>query len=79
MQRAARAGSVRPISSVLGTVFGCIAAGISALILIWFAVFWQQFGAYSQCMNSASTMTAQQACQNQLRQSTGISSFGDGG
>jgi hypothetical protein len=78
MQRARRAGSVRPVSSVLGTVFGCIAAGFSAWILIWLAVFWQQVNAYSECMNSASTVTAQQVCQNQMRQSTGINIF-DGG
>jgi hypothetical protein len=79
MRHAQRAGSMRPVSSLLGTVFGGIAALISALILIYFVVFWQQLNAFSQCYNSASTVSAQQACRAQLERSTGISTFGSGG
>jgi hypothetical protein len=75
MRQAHRAGSLRPLSSVLGTVFGVIAAVISAFILIGFALFWQQLNTYSTCMNSASTLNAQQACKDQLQRTSGINSF----
>jgi hypothetical protein len=78
ISRATRAGSVRPISSVLGTVFGCITVVISTVVLIGFALFWQQLNSYSQCLNSASTVAAQQACLNQLHRSVGIGPLGSG-
>jgi len=75
MRQARRPGSLRPLSSVLGTVFGVIAAVISAFILIGFALFWQQLNTYSTCMNSASTLNAQQACKDQFQRSSGINSY----
>jgi len=72
MQRARRSGSLRPASSIAGTVLGVTGAGLSALMLIHAAMFWQPLTLYSQCLQSASTVTAQQACANQLHRSTGI-------
>jgi hypothetical protein len=79
MQRARRSGSMRPASSIAGTVLGVIGSALSALMLIFFAAFWPQLMSYSQCLNSANTVTAQQACANQLHRSVGISNFGSGG
>jgi hypothetical protein len=79
MRRARRSGSLRPASSIAGTVLGVIGAALSALMLIFFAAFWTQLTSYSQCLNSANTVTAQQACANQLHRSVGISEFGSGG
>jgi hypothetical protein len=75
MRQARRSGSVRPVSSLLGVVFGIIAAVISAFMLIGFALFWQQLNTYSQCINSASTLNAQQACRDQLQRSWGVGSL----
>lgn len=79
MQRARRAGSLRPASSIAGTVLGIVGAALSALMLIFFAAFWPQLTSFSQCLNSANTVSAQQACMNQLHRSVGISEFGSGG
>lgn len=76
MVKAQRSGTARPASSLIGTVFGAIAALISAVILIFFAVFWQQLNVFAQCYNSANTLSAQQACKAELQRTTGISMFG---
>lgn len=78
MRQAQRSGTVRPVSSLLGTVFGAIAAVISALILVFFALFWQQLNVFAQCINSANTLSAQQTCKAQLERTSGINTFGSG-
>src|ERR1022692_2446639 len=67
--RSRRAATGRPRGSVSAIILGIIGILFSGLLLITFAVLWQQFSAYSQCMRGANTLAAQHACQNQLRQS----------
>jgi len=70
-RRARRSGTARPRGAVSGIVLGGFGLAISALWLIALAVFWPQLSAYSNCMNGANTVAAQQACHNQLTNSTG--------
>lgn len=78
MVRARRSGSMRPASSIAGTVLGIVGAALSALMLVFFAAFWPQLTSFSQCLNSANTVSAQQACLDQLHRSVGISQIGSG-
>ena len=66
MRRARRDGSGRPRAAVLAVVLGVIGFGFSAFVLAGFAMFWPQITQYSNCMNGANTVSAQQACQQQL-------------
>jgi hypothetical protein len=67
--RSRRAATGRPRGSVSAIILGSIGILFSGLLLITFAVLWQQFSAYSQCMRGANTLAAQHKCQDQLRQS----------
>jgi len=69
MRRARQSASMRPRGALLGTVFGAIGAFLSAFLLVILAVFWGQLTTYSQCLGAANTVTAQQACLNQLNHS----------
>jgi hypothetical protein len=82
MRRARNSGTMRPASSVVGTVFGIMGAGLSALLLVFFALYWNQLTTYSQCNDSAITVAAQQACANQFHRSletSGVRTSGSGG
>jgi hypothetical protein len=79
MRGARRSGSLRPASSIAGVVFGVIGSAVSALLLIFLVTFWHPLISYSQCQASASTVSAQQACSNQLQRSMGVSGLGPGG
>jgi hypothetical protein len=65
---------------MLAAMLGGIGALVSALLLIFLAVFWGQLATYSRCLGTANTVTAQQACQNQLNRSVNgeISRLGAG-
>jgi hypothetical protein len=69
MSRARKAGTSRPRFSVLATVLAAAAAGLSALALLGFALFWPQISQYSACMAGANTVIAQDACKQQLTNS----------
>jgi hypothetical protein len=69
MQRARRAASMRPRGAVLGTVFGALGAFLSAVLLIFLALFWSQLTTYSRCLDTANTVAGQHACLNQLNRS----------
>jgi predicted PurR-regulated permease PerM len=69
MQRARRAASMRPRGAVLATIFGSLGAFLSAVLLIFLAVFWNQLTTYSRCLSTANTVAGQQACMNQLNRS----------
>jgi predicted PurR-regulated permease PerM len=69
MQRARRGASMRPRGAVLATVFGALGAFLSAVLLIFLAVFWNQLSTYSRCISTANTVAGQQACLNQLNRS----------
>jgi small-conductance mechanosensitive channel len=69
--RARRAGSARPRGVILATVLGVIGLVFSAIVLAGFAMFWPQLTQYSRCLSGANTVSAQQACQQQLNGSVG--------
>lgn len=70
-RRARRGGMARPRGAMSGTVFGGLGLGLSATVLVAFAVFWPQLKAYSSCLAGANTVAAQQACQSQFNKSVG--------
>jgi hypothetical protein len=67
--RARQGGTARPRGSTAAIVLGGIGVLFSVLLLIAFTVFSQQFSTYSRCMKGANTLTAQQACKDQLTRS----------
>jgi hypothetical protein len=70
-RRARRGGTARPRGAVSGIVLGGFGLALSLLWLLVLAVFWPQLSTYSNCMASANTVTAQQACHTQLTNSVG--------
>jgi hypothetical protein len=71
MSRARRGGSGRPRGAVLATVLGAVGCLFSAFVLAGFLMFWPQLTQYSDCLSGANTVSAQQACQQQLNNSVG--------
>ncbi len=69
LRRARRSGTARPRGAVGGMVLGGIGLVFSAAMLVVFAVFWKQLAAYSDCLASASTPSAQHTCQSQFTHS----------
>jgi hypothetical protein len=63
MRAAKRAGTRRPRASVAGVVLGGVGTLFSGFALIGFLVFWSQFMQYANCMNGATTVATQNACQ----------------
>ena len=70
-RRARRSGTARPRGAVSGIVLGGFGLAFSLLWLLVLAVFWPQLSAYSNCMASANTVAAQQACHTQFTNSVG--------
>src|SRR6516165_5721797 len=71
MSRARRGGTGRPRAAVLATVLGAAGLVFSAFALMGFAMFWPQLTQYSNCLSGANTVSAQQACKQQLNNSVG--------
>ncbi len=71
MSRARRGGTGRPRGAVFATVLGVVGFAFSAFVLAGFAMFWPQLTQYSNCLSGANTVSAQQACQQQLNKSVG--------
>lgn len=69
ISRARRGGSGRPRGVVLAAILGSVGILFGGLVLARFAMFWPQLTQYSNCLNGANTVTAQQACQQQLNNS----------
>jgi hypothetical protein len=67
--RARRGDTLRPRGATSAIVLGGIGVVFSILLLIAFTVFSQEFSTYSRCMKGANTLTAQQACKDQLTRS----------
>jgi hypothetical protein len=66
-QRAAkRSGTRRPRGALAGLALGVIGLLVSGFALLGFLIFGQQIDQYSNCMDGANTVSAQQTCQNQL-------------
>ena len=70
-RRARRGGTARPRGAVGGVVLGSLGLAFSVLWLLVLAVFWPQLSTYYNCMASANTNTAQQACHTQFTNSVG--------
>jgi multisubunit Na+/H+ antiporter MnhB subunit len=66
MSSAKRAGTRRPRGALVGVILGVIGLLFSGFALLGFLIFGTQLDQYSTCMNQASTVAGQQACQNQL-------------
>jgi hypothetical protein len=66
---ARRSGTARPRGAFSGTLLGAFGLGLSLIWLLVLTVFWSQLSTYATCIESASTVTAQQACQSQLSKS----------
>ena len=58
MRKARLAVTMRPRGAVAGIVLGVIGALLSVVVLIVFAVFWQQLNTYSQCLSTRRTPPA---------------------
>lgn len=71
MRRARAAGTSRPRGSVFATVTGIIGILFGGMMLVTIATFWPQFTQLSQCMSTAGTVAAQQACEQQFQDSMG--------
>jgi predicted PurR-regulated permease PerM len=71
MSRARRGGTGRPRGAIFAIVLGSVGVVFSAFVLAGFAMFWTQLQQYSSCLSGASTVSAQQACQQQLNNSVG--------
>jgi ABC-type amino acid transport system permease subunit len=69
--RARRGGTGRPRGVVLATILGVVGFLFSAFVLAGFLMFWPQLTQYSNCLSGANTVSAQQACQQQLNNSVG--------
>jgi len=70
-RRARRSGTARPRGAVSGIVLGGLGLTLGTLWLLALAVFWPQLSAYSNCMNGANTVAAQQACHTAFTNSVG--------
>jgi predicted PurR-regulated permease PerM len=71
MSRARRAGNARPHVAIVAMVLGIVGLVFSALFLPTFASDSQQLSQYIHCVESAGNSSAEQACQQQLENSTG--------
>jgi hypothetical protein len=69
MSRSRKAGTARPRFAVAASVLGIIGTGLSALVLIGFAMYWPQISQYANCMSGANTVASQNACDQQLNNS----------
>jgi hypothetical protein len=70
-RRARRSGTARPRGTTSGIVLGGFGLAFSALWLLVLAVFGPQLNTYYNCMSSANTAAAQQACRTQFTNSVG--------
>lgn len=66
LSRARRDHTARPRGALLAAVLAVIGLGLSALLLLGFALFARQLAGYSRCLAGASTISAQQSCYSQL-------------
>jgi len=71
LRAAKRAGTRRPRAAMAGAVLGGIGAAFSALALVGLLAFWSQYMQYGNCLNGATTIATQNACQQQFKNSIG--------
>lgn len=66
IQRARRDRTARPRASVTAAVIAGVGIALSTIMLVAFGVLGKELAAYSNCLAGASTISAQQACQDQF-------------
>jgi hypothetical protein len=66
IMRARRNRTARPRGSVVATAIAGLGIGLSAALLLAFALFGQQMSAYGRCFSGANTIAAKQSCYNQF-------------
>lgn len=71
-RQARSGGTTRPRTATAGAVFGWIALALGLLWALALMMFWSALSDYSNCMDSADTVTAAQTCQTQLTNSIGV-------
>jgi hypothetical protein len=64
--RARRDTTARPRGAVTATVIACLGIALSGVMLVAFVVLSKQLSTYSNCLAGASTVSSQQACQDQF-------------
>jgi multisubunit Na+/H+ antiporter MnhB subunit len=71
MKAAKRAGSRRPRAATASVLLGVAGALFSAFALIGLLAFWSQYMQYAKCLDGASTVATQNACDQQFKNSVG--------
>jgi peptidoglycan/LPS O-acetylase OafA/YrhL len=71
MKSAKRAGTRRPRAAMASVLIGAAGALFSAFALGGLLIFWSQYMQYANCLNGASTVATQNACQQQFENSIG--------
>ncbi|HEY7146127.1 MAG TPA: hypothetical protein VH637_17955 [Streptosporangiaceae bacterium] len=81
LRQSRRGETWRPRGAIFGIVFGAIGALLSMMLLILFTLIWPQLTRFSQCLDSANTLSAQHACTTQLNNSvkSQLPKLGSGG
>ena len=69
MKGAKRAGTRRPRAAMVSVVLGVVGALFSGAALIGLLAFWSQYMQYAKCLNGASTVATQSACEQQFKNS----------
>ena len=71
MKAAKRSGTRRPRAAVGGVLLGAVSALFSGFALVGLLIFWSQYMQYADCLNGASTVATQNACQQQFENAIG--------
>jgi hypothetical protein len=71
LSAARRAGTRRPRGGVAAVVLCGLGSVISGFALIGFIAYWSPLMTYANCLNGASTISVQDACQQQLDNTIG--------
>jgi peptidoglycan/LPS O-acetylase OafA/YrhL len=69
LKAAKRARTRRPRAAVASVVLGVTGALISGFALVGLLVFWSQYMQYANCLNGATTVAMQSACEQQFQNS----------
>ncbi len=71
MRAAKRAGSRRPRAAMTSAVLGGAGTLFSGFALVGLLAFWSQYMQYASCLNGATTIATQNACEQQFKNSVG--------
>lgn len=71
MKGAKRARTRRPRAAMASVLLGAVGALFSGAALVGLLAFWSQYMQYATCLNGASTVATQSACEQQFKNSVG--------